>query len=242
VSVLLTIDWDFFVIEKPAYDLGHQESLLFQNFIWKTRYNLRYKMGTTGEEERFWEILRCHFKFCGGIAPKVSESHVFGYAAAQGCEGVVLFDTHHDCWDTQEGQKIHCDNWLRAWLEEVPTRWAVWVYPEHAKALGAPEIPSDMEDRVDRVSWELFKKRPDLIPRHEPIGDVHLCRSGCWTPPWLDEKFIDFFSEGWSPDDFEVMQTGDWNPLKCRWTDKDEAEAKAHFERVEAVMSAARKS
>jgi hypothetical protein len=216
--------------------MGHQESLIHLDMLWSTRYALRDKMVTSGEEDGFWNIITSHLKFHAGITPHVSDSHAYGYHAAQGCEGVIIADAHHDCWDSADGQ-VGCDNWLRVWLKEVPTRWAIWVYPEHAKRIGAPSFPEDMADQLTAVKWEDFKKDHSLIPRHEAIGAAHVCRSGCWTPPWLDHKFIDFFSEGFSPDDFNALQDGAWDPLAERWNEAKEDQAKALQQQMDDMMS-----
>lgn len=235
--VLLSIDWDFMVPERGEWDIGHQESPLFLDMLWAHRYHLRDKMLTSGDEADFWHHVYANLKFQRDIVPYLSDSHAYGYQAAQGCEGVFLFDAHHDCWDTQKGDQVHCDNWLRVWLEEVPTRWAVWVYPEHAKWQGAPNFPEDMQGRLDAVSWETFKNSPSLVPRHEAIGAIHICRSGCWTPPWLDKAFIEFIADPVDAvNDAVVMQDGAWNPIKPRWDAEKEAQAKSVQEQIEEMM------
>lgn len=235
-----------FVPEKAKWDIGHQENLLGLDMLWAHRYHLRDKMKTSGEETDFWRHIYNNLKFHRDIVPFLSDSHAYGYRAAQGCDGVLLFDAHHDCWkpraktghgDLEEDDtQIYCDNWLRAWLEMVPTRWAVWVYPEHS-TWQRLEVPEDLREQVTSMSWNTFKNDQGLVPRHETIGAIHICRSGCWTPPWLDKDFIDFIADPVDAvNDGVIMQEGAWNPLKPRWSAEKEAQAKAMQEQIDCMM------
>ena len=237
MSIMVTVDWDFFVIEKPHWDMGHQESPLFLDVLWAHRYGLRNEMKTTGHEKDFWNIVGNLLPISENADIHVSDSHLYAYPAANDCEGIFLFDAHHDCWETRESGKVQCDNWLRIWLEENEERWAVWVYPEHARWQGAPELPEDMVGRIDVVTWKVFAEHPELVPGKETVDTLHICRSGCWTPPWLDQAFIDFFSEGCSPHDYHIQQDGIWNPMKLRWDEETESKAKSMLEKTNEMMA-----
>jgi len=47
----------------------------------------------------------------------------------------------------------------------------------------------------------------------------HICRSGCWVPPWLDKAFTGFV-EGLGRYPAIPLQHGDWNPMTERWNEE----------------------
>jgi hypothetical protein len=215
VKTLLTVDWDTFVPEKVEWDFSHQESLIFLNLLWKTRIGLKDQITTSGKEDGFWG--RAGVVGGAGIT-WVSDSHTFVWGLLKGVDHVVLVDAHHDCWmgdslgiDRSE-RRIFCHNWLREWLVARKTRKVTWVRPEWSKDMF--EVPKDLADRVKIVGldddWGV-----------KQIDKVHVCRSGCWTPPWLDRQFESFVLDRRQP--VIKMQEGPWDPMRARWT-KEEME------------------
>ena len=232
MKTLLTVDWDFFCEEKPEWDIGHQESLLFLKMLWGTRIGLMDQMKTDGNEVDFWQ----NFKGVKFLFPTwVSESHAYAYSCLAGVSRVVLFDAHHDCW---EGDNLHsdktakgvfCHNWLRTWLLKGKNRKATWVKPKWQDAC---ELPKDMKKRVDVV---VYSKGMDLGLKGSIIP--HICRSGCWVPPWLDRAFLGFVEGFRGTMEMVVpMQDGEWNPLKERWT----AENFVQYSKQEKMIQAMR--
>lgn len=213
MKTLLTVDFDFFVPERPEWDFGHQESLLYLNVLWGSRFGYIDDMKTDGNEVGFWQAM--------DIEPTqpvwVSDSHIYAYNLTQGVNRVVLFDAHHDCWHgdslgvDKTDRSIYCHNWLREWLRKGKKRTALWVRPEWQEACVLPE---DMKGRVDVEVW---RKGLDLGLGGPVV--THICRSGCWVPPWLDKSFTGFVGDLTSRPC--VMQEGDWNPMKERWTEDD---------------------
>jgi hypothetical protein len=221
LKTLVTVDWDFFVPENPNWDMGHEENLLFLNFMWKTRAGLFDMIKTTGLEKGFWE--RTGLKAKAGDYTYVSDSHLFAYGLLKGIDNVVLVDAHHDCWK-EGGKNVYCHNWLRLWLEKNKKNRATWVCPEWAA--GNFTLPADM----DRVT--VVHEMPDVSKMN--VRDVHICRSGCWTAPWLDKQFIEFVEDrgGW-----EVpLQVDAWNPLKERWSQKDFQEMRDQQQKVDEAL------
>jgi hypothetical protein len=209
----LTIDWDFFVPEKARWDMGHGESVLFLTILWTHRAELIDRIKTSGEEKGFWKQLDVKLpqRVC------VSDSHAYAYAVPNDADRVVLFDAHHDCWD-RRGKGVGCENWLRIWLEESEAREVLWVYPKHLiENWGKQEVPEDLRSRVETMEWH---GSIDL----EEVETVHICRSGCWTPPWLDVDFIAFVMRGFQ-DSIHVMQDGVWDLMKMRWGAKETKQA-----------------
>lgn len=197
--------------------MGHQESLIFLKMLWASRVGLYDKMNTDGNEIGFWN----QFKGVKFTSPAwVSDSHAYAYSLLRGVNRVVIVDAHHDCWESdslgvdKREKQVYCHNWLRAWLNGGKTRKALWIKPEWQDAC---ELPKDMEKKVEVV---VYSKGVDL--GLEGSVTPHICRSGCWVPPWLDNAFRGFVAgfaglqKGVVP-----MQDGDWNPLMNRWTEED---------------------
>lgn len=218
MKTLLTVDFDFFVPEKPEWDFGHQESLIFLNMIWSTRSGLMNVMKTDGNEVGFWKDIN----FTPSNRTWISDSHAYAYSLLNGVNRVVLFDAHHDCWYADSlgvdktDHSVYCHNWLREWLRGGKNRRVTWVKPQWQDAC---ELPKDMKKKVDVV---IYSKGLDLGLGGSIIH--HICRSGCWVPPWLDKAFLGFVEGLRGSLDMTIpMQEGVWNPLKERWTEQDVA-------------------
>jgi len=197
------------VPEDSTFDLGHSESPMFLDMIWQARIGLFDKIKTNGDEKGFWNRLGGSLD---GIVPTyVSDSHAFAYELLRGIDHVLLVDAHHDCW-REDGLgvekreiKIYCHNWLRVWLSKGRNRRVTWVRPKWSEGLF--EIPKDLRKRVS-----LTDKIDGKIDR------VHICRSGCWTPPWLDKQFVQFVEERKAV--VIKLQSDQWDPMVERWTEE----------------------
>jgi hypothetical protein len=219
MKTLLTIDFDFFVPERPEWDFGHREALIFLNMLWSTRFGYVDKMKTDGNEVGFWDTIdQKNIK----KPVWVSDSHAYAYSLLYGVSRVVLFDAHHDCWKGDGREGVACDNWLRVWLKGSKKRQAVWVQPEWLED-GLYSVPDDLKGRLEVVRW---KKGMDL--GLEGAVTAHVCRSGCWVPPWLDKAFLGFVGALAGDLSPVPMQHGDWDPLNERWSAED-------FEKVRAA-------
>lgn len=229
MKTLLTVDWDYFCPEKPEWDLGHSESLAFLDMMWRTRFGLMDKITTNGAEKGFWKALGTFGK--GTALTYVSDSHIFAYGLLSGIDHVLIVDAHHDCWKEDSlgvekaQRKVYCHNWLRVWLSKSKKRSATWLVPAWSE--GQFSLPDDMKGRVDVI--HSIEKWGD-----KPIDRVHVCRSGCWTPPWLDRKFIEFVEErGGIP---IKQQDGHWNPMVERWSEADLAEVRAREATIQNAL------
>ena len=216
MRTLISIDWDFHVPEDLFWDLGHRENLFFLHMVWSLRMGLYAKIKTSGTEKNLWDWLRARVNLDGRMLA-VSDSHASAYSLAEDVDHVTLIDAHHDCWVGQDSKGIYCDNWLRQWLKGDKKRRILWVMPRwQTKAF---ELPHDVKQRIDVVEFSEDLKLSGTSSRF-----VHVARSGCWTPPWLDDAFLDFLKGFGRPlKEALVMQDGDWNPLKRRW-DKETLE------------------
>lgn len=219
----ITIDWDYFVIYDNMWDLVHTESLFCLTTMWQYRKHLMNEIVSSGEEKTFWPWLYEHLNI-NSLCATLSDSHaciVDNDNLWTQCDTLLLFDQHHDCWDTSDnnrdkgGRIIHlrCDCWGRAWLEENSERRMIWVYPDHLDACAWEDI-RDLGEQLITVP----RKKFDITEYSEwCIGGVHVCRSGCWSPPWLDKVFLKFIED--SGLQTSVTQDGVWNPLQPRMED-----------------------
>lgn len=217
--VLVTVDWDFFVPENPMHDMQHCETEFHLSVLWKTRYGLRNEIKTNGLQKEFWKKL--------GLPPireiYVSDSHVDALPLTRkhSIDLVINYDQHHDCWPLK-GDKVGCDNWLTGFLRG---RWcqAVWVRPPVG-------MFNDSDDMDVKAKGKLVVKDYGEPLGHlyaiEPDDDVilHVCRSGCWTPPWLDLDFIEFVKASGAIE-VETLRPAPWDGMTVRWSAEDFAEA-----------------
>jgi hypothetical protein len=232
IKTLVSIDFDFFVPELPEWDFGHRESLMFLKMLWASRVSLINKMKTDGNEVGFWEQFK-NVKF--DYFKWVSDSHSHAYNLLNGVSRVVMFDAHHDCWEAdslgidKKDKNVYCDNWLRAWLEGGKGRNALWVKPGWQDAC---DLPKDMAKRVKVVT---YSKGLDLVL--EGSVELHICRSGCWVPPWLDKAFLAFLKASKKGlKDVRVLQDGEWNPIAERWSEKELEKIKAGEAQMQAKL------
>lgn len=227
MKTLLTVDWDYFVPEDPSFDLGHSESLVFLDMMWRGRSGLLDTIKTNGAEEGFWGRLEASLSGAGPTY--VSDSHMYAYRLLSGVDHVILVDAHHDCWredslglEKDQGY-VYCHNWLRAWLSKGKRRRVTWIQPEWSKGLF--DVPKDLRKRVT-VENDIKGK----------IDRVHVCRSGCWTPPWLDKQFIQFVNSRKSLV-LNMQKELPWNPMAERWTEENLKELRAQEDQIQAAMS-----
>jgi hypothetical protein len=208
MTTLLTVDWDYFIDEDPMWDLGHKESVTHLDLIWRARGNLIGKMHTTGVEKSFWKKL----PVTTDCPVFVSDSHCFAYEFAKQVDHVLLVDRHHDCWPAEKN-RIECDTWLGEWLRRRAKRKVTWLRPKNAKMIY--EVPKVFDTR--------FIVTDDIMTIQPYVAEiVHICRSGCWCPPWLDIDFVNFLKDLRPLKDVvsipQEAKDTKWNPIKFRWS------------------------
>lgn len=214
-SVLLTVDWDFFVREDPTWDLGHIETPFFADFMWVARAasfasvgkDLRREMDPTRHAlprpNLFWDALQriAHLDFSKVSRVIVGDSHLVAgvYFLDPGMMGrsardlvVVNFDAHHDCgYKKVPPGTMTCDNWLKKILLYNPGMKAKVVYPQWKGMAdwNRDRLPKSIQKRVQPGVWG-----------HEPftgelagtVEQIVIARSSAWTPPFFDVEFGKF--------------------------------------------------
>lgn len=250
----ISVDWDYFAPYDVHWDIQHVESQMYLDFIWMTRGHLIDQYKTSGEEKTFWRWL------LGGLGhPEevltVGESHatiVRDPGIWHGSDVILLFDQHHDCWNTEDdnrdddtGRMIHvaCHTWGRAWLEEDLDRKLVWVYPdwlvldrEYGPIVDS-ECESDIADLLHETEQLIVLPRKQFDFSYytdDMVEGIHVCRSGCWVPPWLDEAFCTFVKESGLLSEVAMCNSRQdskvWDPMRIRWLNDELAQARKMHE------------
>lgn len=225
---LLVVDWDYFFpnVERPEdgqymefmlYDWGHQEgSNVMLNHIWISRAATFKRTGlpiptTSGLETAFWSRFR--FSNKAELFFAESNSRAASGEVERGIEAVWLFDAHHDAGykgqvlDVLERGTVSCEDWMLAYRNnELHVRYPKW---RHYASEVEPTPLINVDRQVD-----------DEEPLPQLFHRVFVCRSGAWTPPWVDDKFIDFIAA------CPVQQRHNLDGIEARefkweWVDQD---------------------
>lgn len=234
-GTILTVDWDFFVPENPLWDMAHKENAFFLNPLWAMRLHLLEDMKTNKRELSFWDwvlgwadVSKAHLT--------VSESHAYAYRVAHRAQRIYLVDAHHDCWPVAQAGEVACHDWGRVWLEQHPSREILWIHPDDLYHDNYP-LPEDVQDRVKELPYKM-----SVMPKVE-LDAVHVCRSGCWTPPWLDQDFADFMARIEKVMGTAMqLQAGDWDAKQLRWNKQQLKEYLEQHKQIQAQMEAQREN
>ncbi|MFH1632408.1 MAG: hypothetical protein ABIG63_00150 [Chloroflexota bacterium] len=192
---ILSIDWDYFFRIPPddedweaLYDWGGKEnSLYIDGVIWLLRAASFYELGrelpgTTSEELGFWD----RFRFNPGCELVVVDSHadIIQHIDSQVAE-VISFDAHHDAYNPADSVIsngfVTCENWASLAVAndiKVSVRYPFW----RAANPDAKPKEKGLRRQIDTPKQCLRR----------PFDLVFVCRSGAWTPPWLDQSFFAF--------------------------------------------------
>ncbi len=194
---LLSIDWDYFIYTKNTWGLylENKKSLID---LWYKRYiqakargkNILKAFQLSPEVDTFWNKIKKYFKFEKNIKAYVSDSHALSYKIAKecNCKVVYLFDFHADLGYgglASLNHEVNCSNWLGKLLKEKQIKEANIFYSPYT--VEKPEFFKPMNN-IFNIRYYDFNNFNKCIV----VSVIHLCRSGSWTPPWLDNKFTQF--------------------------------------------------
>lgn len=192
---LLSIDWDYF-FPRPGfeedkdflYDWGHREDIPFMtSSIWDIRAASFLRLGkplpaTSGAELQFWN----RFKFSPDAVLYYADSHsqIYKPEVRVGITTVWNFDAHHDAYhkpsDIVKGKVVTADNW--AVVLHLYHGVTIYTYlPEWAEWMLEDKPKTEVNVQIDPG-----------VPFHRVFNRVFLCRSGAWTPTWIEDNFWKF--------------------------------------------------
>ncbi|MDN5277226.1 MAG: hypothetical protein PWR01_1191 [Clostridiales bacterium] len=194
---LLSIDWDYFICSK-AKGYSYIENSKNVLDVWYKRYFVLKRQGKDLEDlyslspevRDFWEKIRQKFIIKPRVKVYISDSHVLSYNIARDnrCTSVYLFDAHADLGYGglhSLNFELNCANWLGKLLKDGVIQKANIVYSPYTL-----EKPHDFKEINGMYNVEYITR--ESIPTGIEVAAVHICRSGAWTPPWYDVKFLKF--------------------------------------------------
>lgn len=179
--------------------------------------NIEKTVRTGNELKGFWSKIKQCFFIESKAKVYVSDSHKFSYFIAQNnnCDEVINFDAHSDLG--YGGMKsldfeLNCANWLGKLLKDSIVRKASIVYSPYTY-----EEKSEFEE-INKSFSIKYPKVEHLVNKN--INVIHICRSGSWTPPWLDNEFYKFINDLHMP--YKIMKCPKrcWNPGELTLSDK----------------------
>jgi len=208
-KLMITVDWDYFISEPLQADWSHKECAFFLNDIWAFRAMWKETVKARDHYIHFWEDLSSRFDL--NCPVYVSDSHAMAMEIAirSNSTHVLNFDAHHDLWPLHDREinSVQCDDWATAFCEIGMGYY--WMRPDGIEL--QLDLPKDRPDDCFLNIWP-------SVPKDSVVA-IHICRSGCWTPPWCDADFILFVEQLTETFGLNLtaLQSGDWHPMKDRW-------------------------
>ena len=252
----LSIDWDFFVPDAvPLWD----DSWIDESFhhlweVWRDPSRLEWVddidvVGAKG----FWRVLSKWFVLPSNRHATISESHEAMHdLLTKEHKTLLLFDSHHDCYYLSEknerGGSPDCGQWGTYWLKRNRGRRVMWIsqLKKEDRKSAMSMVDSCVRRKVKAYSLGEAKHAFDSMCKRAggkiELDFVHICRSGCWSPPWVDKDFLLFLKRSQLKCDVIKHVHGSmWDPTLDRWKNDSmkyvyesmtwtEAEAYASFE------------
>lgn len=215
---LLSIDWDYFIYTQDSWGtyLENNRSLID---LWYKRYiqakargeDIQKAFQLSSEFETFWNKIKKCFKFEKNIKAYVSDSHALSYRIAKenNCTAVYLFDSHADLGYgglSSLNFEVNCSNWLGKLLKDKQIKEANIFYSPYTAE--KPEYFKPMNS-IYNIRYCGFNDLGKCIV----VSAIHICRSGAWTPPWLDNKFTQFIGTLGIPYEIVNCQERKWDPV-----------------------------
>lgn len=200
-NILLTIDWDFFIPIKESWCGSYIENSRYINKIWYRRYleekrygvNISKSVDVAPWTSSFWNKLQKNFVIDENTKLYVSDSHKLCYNIAKenNCKTVYSFDAHSDLGYAglqSFNFEVNCANWLGKLLNDKIIEKAGIIYSPYTF-----EDKRDFNDINKKFNIKYINLEDVTSKPH--ISTIHICRSGAWTPPWLDGKFNNFVEQ-----------------------------------------------
>ncbi|MCY6957273.1 arginase [Clostridium brassicae] len=200
-NILLSIDWDYFVKIKREWCGSYIENDTNLKYRWYKRYldekrkgiNIEKKVILGAGVNSFWKKIFKHFNISKKTPLYISDSHKFSYNIGEkyNCKEVYLFDAHSDLgYGGLESLKfeVNCANWLgKLFVENIV---------KDAKIIYSPYSFEESEDFKEiNETFNINYIDMSEIGMDIKVSAIHICRSGAWTPPWMDKHFYKFINE-----------------------------------------------
>ncbi len=195
---LLSVDWDYYIYTKKENWGSFIENNRSLVDLWYKRYIQEKALGRDIKEsyrlspewKTFWERIRERFVFDRHTKAYVTDSHAWSYKIAKenNCRTVCLFDAHADLGYgglSSLNFEVNCSNWLGKLFKDNQINEAYIFYSPYT--MEKPEYFKQINS-IYNIGYCKF----DDLDENFMVSAIHICRSGAWTPPWLDDKFARF--------------------------------------------------
>lgn len=189
---ILSIDFDYFLPNTDLYDWGHIENQFMVNFIWQLRVtsiNFKTKASAVDEVMPDNRLLLNFFDRVVAGKPKygffVCESHSALYKIVKFFNSPIYltnYDAHHDFgYKNLKHNLITCENWAKVLNGEGLIKEYKLFYP-----------PWRRDDPESKINNKIINVQYGIQKRKNKFDLIFVCRSGAWTPSWVDHLWIDF--------------------------------------------------
>lgn len=222
---LLSIDWDYFIRTQKEFWGSYIENTKNIINMWYQRYIKAKSKGKDlkkcfqlSDTSSFWKKIKDYFIITEETKAYVSDSHALSYEIAKRhkCRVVYLFDAHADLGyggPSSLNFEVNCANWLGKLLKENLIDEANIIYSPFTE-----EKPEDFKaiNDVFNVNYLDFGD----IGQKVKVMAVHICRSGAWTPPWLDRDFFRFINDSGMKYEITDCPEREWNTENMSFSDQ----------------------
>jgi hypothetical protein len=225
---LLSIDWDYFIYTRYNWGLYAENSRSLID-LWYKRYiqgkargeDIQKAFHLSSDLDTFWSRIKKYFKFVRNIKAYVSDSHALSYKIAKGndCETVYLFDSHADLGYgglSSLNYEVNCSNWLGKILKENQIKEANIFYSPHTAERPGYFKQMNSIYNIRYYDFNDFNGSDECIA----VSAIHICRSGAWTPPWLDDEFTQFVDALGVAYKIVNCPERKWNPVNINLSDQ----------------------
>ncbi|URZ17322.1 arginase [Clostridium felsineum] len=225
-NILLSIDWDYFIPIKREWCGSYLENSKNVQALWYKRY---FKYNSVGRNivnevkvgkiiNGFWEKINKAFYVKKDAKIYVTDSHKWSYKIAKenNCKYVINVDAHSDLG--YEGIQsllfeVNCSNWLGKLLGDGLIKGASIIYSPYTYE--NKDIFREINDKFS-LRYHGFSDIKDNVN----IYAIHVCRSGMWTPPWLDNSFYNFVKKSGRKIVKKYCSLRQWAPKDIRLSDR----------------------
>lgn len=213
--ILVSVDFDYFVRELPKWDWGHGDENggqadVYAYKAWYVRYitsKIDIIKETDPKTHADFEPIRLlskfrelGLKFNDKTRLMIADSHADVYYFFKEMQSNVMIhiDAHHDMYDDRD--EITCENWLanltkikeNMEIYHVVPKWEKEWYPSaKSKEEVLKKISSAIKNEIKQRATIRHVFFEGLSKFNDVVEGIFFCRSGSWTPPHLDQEFID---------------------------------------------------
>jgi len=195
MSVVVSVDFDYFIRESPLWNWSHLDDM-----VWHVRYAELDLFAETNigkfadfPPDALGRILRkkgLQLDRRTKLARAFEHEKAYDFLKGKPIKLLVNFDAHHDIHDhdtyvNRPAKKVEVGNWL--WFLK-PRGMIYIVYPKWCiRERAVPRLGRPKEN----VRILTIRKLPHF---NQHVDYLFVCRSDAWTPPHHDETFEQMFS------------------------------------------------